>query len=170
MKYYELEVVKYAWREDVPLLVLDLSLDIVDGVRGLNLKGDGLTREAIDKIKENQYFFQTKQKNRITYVLTKICIYRPVEQSMSTNSDKKRRKRDTHGDGRLVCPTKRTMESLTKARACSMGLPLRALPMAYIPRCSHAWSAFVHPVRIRFEFRAFNYCGDGRGRGGCIID
>ena len=30
----------------VPLLVLDLGLDIVDGVRGLNLEGDGLTREA----------------------------------------------------------------------------------------------------------------------------
>ena len=31
---------------DVPLLVLDFGLDIVDGVRGLNLEGDGLTREA----------------------------------------------------------------------------------------------------------------------------
>ena len=30
----------------VPLLVLDFGLDIVDGVRGLNLEGDGLTREA----------------------------------------------------------------------------------------------------------------------------
>ena len=31
---------------DGPLLVLDLSLDIVDGVRRLDLKSDGLTREA----------------------------------------------------------------------------------------------------------------------------
>ena len=30
------------------LLVLDLGLDIVDGVRRLNLEGDGLTREAGD--------------------------------------------------------------------------------------------------------------------------
>jgi hypothetical protein len=27
-------------------LVLDLGLDVVDGVRGLDLEGDGLTREA----------------------------------------------------------------------------------------------------------------------------
>ena len=30
-----------------PLLVLDLGLDIVDGVRGLNLEGDGLAREGL---------------------------------------------------------------------------------------------------------------------------
>lgn len=59
-----MEVVECTWGEDVPLLVLDLSLDIVDGVRRLNLKGDGLTREAIDKMRENQYFFQTKQMKR----------------------------------------------------------------------------------------------------------
>ena len=33
---------------DIPLLVLDLGLDIVDGVRGLNLKGDGFTRKAVE--------------------------------------------------------------------------------------------------------------------------
>ena len=32
-----------------PLLVLDLGLDIVDGVRGLNLEGDGLAREGLDE-------------------------------------------------------------------------------------------------------------------------
>ena len=31
-----------------PLLVLDLGLDIVDGVRGLNLEGDGFTRKAVE--------------------------------------------------------------------------------------------------------------------------
>ena len=31
------------------LLVLDLALDIVDGVRGLDLKGDGLAREGLDE-------------------------------------------------------------------------------------------------------------------------
>merc|ERR1712151_53625 len=31
------------------LLVLDLALDIVDGVRGLHLKGDGLAREGLDE-------------------------------------------------------------------------------------------------------------------------
>ena len=36
-----------------PLLVLDLGLDIVDGVRGLNLEGDGLAREGLD---ENLHF------------------------------------------------------------------------------------------------------------------
>ena len=31
------------------LLVLDLGLDIVDGVRAFHLKGDGLTREGLDE-------------------------------------------------------------------------------------------------------------------------
>merc|ERR1712100_908289 len=31
------------------LLVLDLSLDVLDGVRGLDLKGDGLARQGLDK-------------------------------------------------------------------------------------------------------------------------
>uniref|UniRef100_A0A453SVE9 Uncharacterized protein n=1 Tax=Aegilops tauschii subsp. strangulata TaxID=200361 RepID=A0A453SVE9_AEGTS len=31
------------------LLVLDLSLDVVDGVRGLNLEGDGLAGEGLHK-------------------------------------------------------------------------------------------------------------------------
>ena len=31
---------------NIPLLVLDLGLDIVDGVRGLNLESDSFTREA----------------------------------------------------------------------------------------------------------------------------
>jgi hypothetical protein len=30
-----------------PLLVLDLGLDIVNGVRGLDLEGDGLSRERL---------------------------------------------------------------------------------------------------------------------------
>ena len=31
---------------DIPFLVLNLGLDIVDGVRGFDLKGDGLARKA----------------------------------------------------------------------------------------------------------------------------
>merc|ERR1712026_531386 len=31
------------------LLVLDLSLDVLDGVRGLDLEGDGLTGEGLDE-------------------------------------------------------------------------------------------------------------------------
>jgi hypothetical protein len=31
------------------LLVLDLGLDIVDGIGGLDLKGDGLAREGLDE-------------------------------------------------------------------------------------------------------------------------
>lgn len=31
------------------LLVLDLLLDVVDGVRRLHLKGDGLTRKGLDE-------------------------------------------------------------------------------------------------------------------------
>ena len=32
-----------------PLLVLDLGLDVVNGVRGLDLEGDGLAGEGLDK-------------------------------------------------------------------------------------------------------------------------
>uniref|UniRef100_A0A453IJM5 Uncharacterized protein n=1 Tax=Aegilops tauschii subsp. strangulata TaxID=200361 RepID=A0A453IJM5_AEGTS len=32
-----------------PLLVLDLGLDIVDGIAALNLEGDGLPREGLDE-------------------------------------------------------------------------------------------------------------------------
>merc|ERR1719350_871590 len=32
-----------------PLLVLDLGLDVLDGVRGLNLQGDGLTSQCLDE-------------------------------------------------------------------------------------------------------------------------
>merc|ERR1719333_699147 len=32
-----------------PFLVLDLGLDILDGVRGLDLEGDGLTSQCLDK-------------------------------------------------------------------------------------------------------------------------
>jgi hypothetical protein len=35
--------------ECAPLLVLDLGLDIVDGVRRLHLKGDGLARKGLDE-------------------------------------------------------------------------------------------------------------------------
>ena len=32
-----------------PFLVLDLSLDVVDGVGGLHLEGDGLSSEGFDE-------------------------------------------------------------------------------------------------------------------------
>ena len=34
---------------NIPLLVLDLGLDIVDGVRGLDLKGDGLASKSLNE-------------------------------------------------------------------------------------------------------------------------
>ena len=34
---------------DLPLLVLDLGLDIINGVGGLNLEGDGLSSEGLDE-------------------------------------------------------------------------------------------------------------------------
>ena len=34
---------------DIPLLVLNLGLHIVDGVRRLHLKGDGLPRKGLDE-------------------------------------------------------------------------------------------------------------------------
>jgi hypothetical protein len=38
------------------LLVLDLGLDVVDGVRRLDLKGDGFAREAEIKSAKHSYF------------------------------------------------------------------------------------------------------------------
>lgn len=38
-----------AARTDVPFLVLDLGFNIVDGVGGLDLEGDGLSGEGLDK-------------------------------------------------------------------------------------------------------------------------
>lgn len=35
------------WRD--PLFILDLGLDIIDGIAGLDLEGDGLAREGLDK-------------------------------------------------------------------------------------------------------------------------
>ena len=35
------------WRDS--LLILDLCLDVLNGVGGLNLKGDGLASESLDK-------------------------------------------------------------------------------------------------------------------------
>ena len=35
--------------DDAPLLVLDLGLDVVDGVGRLHLKGDRLAREGLDE-------------------------------------------------------------------------------------------------------------------------
>lgn len=33
----------------IPFLILDLSLDSLDAVRGLDLEGDGLAREGLDE-------------------------------------------------------------------------------------------------------------------------
>ena len=59
-------VLKLLASEDQPLLVwgdsllvLDLSLDILDSVRGLHLKGDGLSRQSLD---ENLHGCCLKQK------------------------------------------------------------------------------------------------------------
>ena len=37
------------WSGGNALLVLDLGLDIVDGIAGLNLQGDGLAGESLHK-------------------------------------------------------------------------------------------------------------------------
>ena len=59
------------WRKEynVPLLVLDLGLDIVDGVRGLHLKGDSLAREGLY---ENLHFCSHAQlaHQRRTEIIT----------------------------------------------------------------------------------------------------
>ena len=59
-------------------LVLDLGLDIVDGVGGLDLKGDGLTRDCEDvrKLLKHQREAAKRERERTknVRVLTKICI------------------------------------------------------------------------------------------------
>ena len=54
----------------IPLLILDFGLDIIDGVRGLHLKGDSLAREATQNQSE-----RIKGRPNNTYVFTKICIF-----------------------------------------------------------------------------------------------
>ena len=34
---------------DIPFLVLDLGFDVVDGIRGFDLEGDGLSGEGLDE-------------------------------------------------------------------------------------------------------------------------
>ena len=36
-------------RAEVPFLVLDLGFDVIDGVGGFDLEGDGLSGEGLDK-------------------------------------------------------------------------------------------------------------------------
>ena len=59
--------------EDEPLLiwgnsflVLDLSLDILDGVGGLDLEGDGLARQGLHK---DLHFgpFSRRQRNKVNF-------------------------------------------------------------------------------------------------------
>ena len=56
MPYYVPSVLQLLAGKDQPLLVrrdpflvLDLGLHILDGVRGLDLEGDGLAREGLDE-------------------------------------------------------------------------------------------------------------------------
>ena len=55
-----------------PFLVLDLGLDIIDSIRGLNLEGDRLPSEAVKGHKYEVSRRGTLDVN--THVLTKICI------------------------------------------------------------------------------------------------
>lgn len=50
-------------QNNIPLLVLDLSLDIVDGVGRLHLKGDRLPREGLD---ENLHFWRSMSMSSST--------------------------------------------------------------------------------------------------------
>ena len=61
------------------LLVLDLGLDVVDGVLGLDLEGDGLARKA--RVSDALVTIE-----RATYVLTKICM---VSLSVPVGSPRK---------------------------------------------------------------------------------
>ena len=45
-----------------PLFVLNLGLDIIDSVRGFDIKGDGLTREGLDEDLHGER--ETKQRGQ----------------------------------------------------------------------------------------------------------
>jgi hypothetical protein len=76
-----------------PFFVLDFCLDIVDCVRGLDLKSDGFAREAG-------------------------MMYRSQRCLRKVARDNPRLNENLHVDPDApVCPTNLTMESLTKARA-----------------------------------------------------
>ena len=54
-------------KSNVPLLILNLGLDIVDSVRGLNLEGNGLAREGLD---ENLHLVETLRSESMFHVRT----------------------------------------------------------------------------------------------------
>ena len=60
------------------LLVLDLGLDIVDSVRGLDLKGDGLARQGLHEtgfvVSIRWIIFSCARRNRRSWVLTSALI------------------------------------------------------------------------------------------------
>ena len=60
------------------LLVLDLGLDIVNGVGGLDLKGDGLAREGLDedlhyKLEEATVSVLSRQRNNRSFYDRRRC-------------------------------------------------------------------------------------------------
>ena len=68
----------------LPLLVLDFALNGLDGVRGLHLEGDGLTREASEWQIAISTSARTNLSYRTTHVFTKICIL--LDIGLSENS------------------------------------------------------------------------------------
>lgn len=65
----------------------NLGLDVVNGVRGFDLEGDGLTREAKGSEESSAPPFPADQRN--THVLTKICIL--TNEAENTNEKRKDR-------------------------------------------------------------------------------
>ena len=56
---------------NLPFLVLNFGLDIVDCVRRLDFKSDGFAREA----RMNRNISNIQVKGKETHVLTKICMF-----------------------------------------------------------------------------------------------
>ncbi len=54
----------------MPFLVLNFGFDIVNGVRGLNLEGNGFARKAMEMTLNVEY----KTMRESTHVFTKICM------------------------------------------------------------------------------------------------
>jgi hypothetical protein len=54
-------------------LILDLGLDVVNGIRGLHLQGDGLASEGLDKD------LHTTRECRYTLVVPNTDWYNPIQ-------------------------------------------------------------------------------------------
>jgi hypothetical protein len=113
------------------LLVLNLALDIVDGVRGLDLKGDGLARKGLDEaVWRKNEISALSQSARATAVFEIEVLTSALRHEFTLASSNKTSS-TSHmaltGDGRVLI---RYLESRRKAAGTNSSKSLRGLAVA----------------------------------------